>query len=221
MSIKKGKLIILEGPDTAGKTTLINKLKEVLPIIYTDEIFLFTREPGNLLDNSLNNKSESIRKNLLTNKDLNTDQQAKLFAESRYYHVLDIIEQLNKGKNIIVDRFIFSSLLYQGPIIGFNKVLNYNKEILKLLKDNDIELNNLILQISIETYNKRMANKTKDAIEDVDDFTIKQRILYHNTIDDLNKDFDNAFGKIFTIDANNTPSNVLIASLNYIDNIIK
>ena len=47
--MKKGRLITLEGPDTAGKTTLVEKLKTALPIIYPDDTFLFTREPGNLL----------------------------------------------------------------------------------------------------------------------------------------------------------------------------
>lgn len=83
--MKKGRLITLEGPDTAGKTTLVEKLKTALPIIYPDDTFLFTREPGNLLYGEFN-KSESIRERLLTDNTLTADEQAKLFAESRYYH---------------------------------------------------------------------------------------------------------------------------------------
>ncbi len=132
--MRKGRLITLEGPDTAGKTTLVEKLKTALPIIYPDDTFLFTREPGNLLYGEFN-KSESIREKLLTDNTLTADEQAKLFAESRYYHTIEIIKELNKGNHVITDRYLFSSIIYQGLELGFSKILDYNKETLKLLKE--------------------------------------------------------------------------------------
>lgn len=218
--MKKGRLITLEGPDTAGKTTLVEKLKTALPIIYPDDTFLFTREPGNLLYGEFN-KSESIRERLLTDNTLTADEQAKLFAESRYYHTIEIIKELNKGNHVITDRYLFSSIIYQGLELGFSKILDYNKETLKLLKENNIDINNLVLQISIETYEERMSKKTKDAMEDVDDRMIRDRILYHNIVKTVNEDLNNHLGTVYTIDANKTPSDVVIEALNHIHKIIR
>lgn len=218
--MKKGRLITLEGPDTAGKTTLVEKLKTALPIIYPDDTFLFTREPGNLLYGEFN-KSESIRERLLTDNTLTADEQAKLFAESRYYHTIEIIKELNKGNHVITDRYLFSSIIYQGLELGFSKILDYNKETLKLLKENNIDINNLVLQISIKTYEERMSKKTKDAMEDVDDRMIRDRILYHNIVKTVNEDLNNHLGTVYTIDANKTPSDVVIEALNHIHKIIR
>lgn len=218
--MKKGRLITLEGPDTAGKTTLVEKLKTALPIIYPDDTFLFTREPGNLLHGEFN-KSESIREKLLTDNTLTADEQAKLFAESRYYHTIEIIKELNKGNHVITDRYLFSSIIYQGLELGFSKILDYNKETLKLLKENNIDINNLVLQISIETYEERMSKKTKDAMEDVNDRMIRDRILYHNIVKTVNEDLNNHLGTVYTIDANKTPSDVVIEALNHIHKIIR
>ena len=218
--MKKGRLITLEGPDTAGKTTLVKKLKTALPIIYPDDTFLFTREPGNLLHGEFN-KSESIRERLLTDNTLTANEQAKLFAESRYYHTIEIIKELNKGNHVITDRYLFSSIIYQGLELGFSKILDYNKETLKLLKENNIDINNLVLQISIETYEERMSKKTKDAMEDVDNRMIRDRILYHNIVKTVNEDLNNHLGTVYTIDANKTPSDVVIEALNHIHKIIR
>lgn len=218
--MKKGRLITLEGPDTAGKTTLVEKLKTALPIIYPDDTFLFTREPGNLLHGKFN-KSESIRERLLTDNTLTTDEQAKLFAESRYYHTIEIIKELNKGNHVITDRYLFSSIIYQGLELGFSKILDYNKETLKLLKENNIDINNLVLQISIDTYEERMSKKTKDVMEDVDDRMIRDRILYHNIVKTVNEELNNHLGTVYTIDANKTPSDVVIEALNHIHKIIR
>lgn len=218
--MKKGRLITLEGPDTAGKTTLVEKLKTALPIIYPDDTFLFTREPGNLLHGKFN-KSESIRERLLTDNILTTDEQAKLFAESRYYHTIEIIKELNKGNHVITDRYLFSSIIYQGLELGFSKILDYNKETLKLLKENNIDINNLVLQISIDTYEERMSKKTKDVMEDVDDRMIRDRILYHNIVKTVNEELNNHLGTVYTIDANKTPSDVVIEALNHIHKIIR
>lgn len=217
--MKKGKLITLEGPDTAGKTTLIKNLKKILPETYPDEVYLFTREPGNLLNNKLN-KSENIRKNLLIDSSLTTKEQASLFAKSRYYHTIDIIKELNKGNHVITDRYLFSSIIYQGLELGFNEILEMNKESLKLLQENDIDINNIVLQISLKTYNKRMSIKKKDALEDVDEQIVVNRIINHNKIDDINDNLGNLLGKIYTIDANKTQADVQIEALNHIHKII-
>lgn len=218
--MNKGRLITLEGPDTAGKTTLIKKLKTALPLIYPDETFLFTREPGNLLHGEFN-KSETIRQQLLTDASLTAIEQAKLFAEARYYHTIDIIKELEQGRHVITDRYLFSSIIYQGLELGFKEIIELNQESLKLLKDNNIKLNNVVLQISTDTYEKRMANKIKDTMEDVEQNKIYDRIMYHNIVRNVNETLNNQLGEIYTIDANQPQSTVTIEALNHINKIIR
>ena len=216
----KGRLITLEGPDTAGKTTLIEKLKTALPLIYPEETFLFTREPGNLLHGEFN-KSETIRQQLLSDSSLTAKEQAKLFAESRYYHTIDILKELEQGRNVITDRFLFSSIIYQGLDLGFEEIIEINKDILKLLEDNNIQINNIILQISTETYEERMSNKIKDAMEDVEEKKVYDRIMYHSMVRTVNETLDFKLGEIYTIDANQPQPSVTIEALNYINKIIR
>ena len=218
--MKIGKLIALEGPDTAGKTTLIKKLKAVLPTIYPNETFLFTREPGNLLHCEYN-KSETIRQKLLTDSSLSPKEQAELFAQSRYYHIIDIIEELKKGNNVITDRFLFSSIIYQGLELGFKEVLKLNSDVLDLLEKENIEINNIILQINYDVYESRIGNRNiKDAMEDVEDKKIKERITYHNIVRRINEDLDFKLGNIYTIDATKTQADTCIEALNHINKII-
>lgn len=215
-----GRLIPLEGPDTAGKSTIIEKLKTALPLIYPNETFLFTREPGNLLRGAYN-KSETIRDRLLTDSSLTAEEQAKLFAESRYYHTIDIIKQLQQGHNVITDRYLFSSVLYQGLELGFDKILEINNNSLKLLKENNIEINNIVLQITSDTYKQRMANKEKDAMENVEERKALDRVMYHQLVRKVNEELDNKLGNIYTVNANAKPEDVLMETLNHIHKIIR
>lgn len=207
--MNKGKFITIGGPDTAGKTTVINRLKHLLPSNY-----LFTREPGNLLNK--NNKSEDIRVKLLSDKSFTVEEQTKLFAESRYYHTLEILEELNKGNNVITDRYLYSSLVYQGNILGVDTVLEYNKKSIDLLLENDIDIHNIVLQISEETYKERMSGKVKDAMEDIDNEIALDRVRGYNNI--INLGF--TLGSIYTIDANTLEDKVKESVVRILNNIM-
>lgn len=215
--MKMGKLIVFEGPDTSGKTTTINKLKTALPIIFENEKFIFTREPGNLIREG-ENGCEKIRKRLLTDDTLSSNDQAKLFAISRRYHIQDIIKELKKGNNVITDRFLLSSIVYQGYEIGKQKVIDLNSYTLKLLQDEEIEIHNIVLHINKSTYDKRMSQKEKDALESVDDFTIDARLFFHSDKEFLE---ELEIGKIYQVDANNKIEDTLLQSLNHINTILK
>lgn len=227
MNNNMGKLIVIEGPDTSGKSTLINKLKIALPNTLISKDFIFTREPGNLLkgENSYN-KSESIRTRLLTDKTLTSHEQANLFAMARYFHTLDIIKELKEGKNVIVDRYFLSSLFYQGPIIGFTEVININKNIMDTLTENNIDVYNIILSINEETYNERISRRNKDALEDVSDAIVKDRINYYNNAIKICEMYLNnckAFNtdNMFLIDATQNAESVLLETLYCIYKIVK
>lgn len=106
--MKKGLFITFEGPDGCGKTSIINLLKEY----YKDnkKVF-FTREPGGT------KISEKIRDIILSkeNKEMSERTEALLYAASRSQHVDEFIKpNLEKGNIIISDRFVLSSLAYQG-----------------------------------------------------------------------------------------------------------
>lgn len=214
--MKMGKLIALEGPDTSGKTTTINKIKAALPIIFENETFVFTREPGNLLTSK--NVSEKIRQKLLTDKSLTAYEQAKLFASARVLHVRDIIKALEEGKNVITDRFILSSLVYQGLEIGVDKVIELNRQPLSMIENNNVKIHNIVLYLNKDTYNKRISNKEKDAMELVDEKIIDKRLDFHTDLQFL-KQLN--IGEIYHVNANKTIDDTVVQTLKYIFEILK
>lgn len=179
-----GILIAFEGADCAGKSSILEKLKIVLPVMYDNKKFLYTREPGNLLND--NNESETIRQEVLSNSNLTHKEQAELFAKARFLHTQQIIDKLKEGYVVITDRYLLSSVIYQGLTLGYEEVLNINKDVIELLNKNDIALENIVFQITEQTYEERMAsrNEEKDAMEDIEKSMILDRIESYNSIED-------------------------------------
>lgn len=107
--LKKGIFITIEGPDGSGKSTQIENIKRFfdaknIPIV-------FTREPGGTPI------GERIRSIILDNNcaEMTDLTEALLYAASRAQHVEEIIKPaLDQGKIVICDRFVDSSLAYQG-----------------------------------------------------------------------------------------------------------
>ena len=191
-------------------------------LLYDNEKFLYTKEPGNGFQ--INDRCQDIRTQLLTDKNLTVEEQAKLFAESRLLHTKDIIEKLKQGYNVITDRYIISSFIYQGLILGFQEIFDLNEKTIKLLNDNKIKLNSIIFQISEETYEKRINNRDeeKDAMEDTEKTIILDRIDGFNRIENQSslKNIDN--NMTYTIDANGTDfDRVLLDALKCINQILK
>lgn len=109
----KGIFVTFEGPDGSGKTTQVNLLKEYFNSLGYE--VLITREPGGT------NISEKIRKLILDpeNKEMGAVCEALLYAASRAQHMHEvIIPALNLGKMVICDRFVDSSIVYQGYARG-------------------------------------------------------------------------------------------------------
>lgn len=107
--MNKGILITLEGPDGAGKTTV---LRELLPQLerYGRPI-VTTREPGGVAI------AEDIRKIILdpANQAMDDKTELLLFIAARRQHLKEkILQPLAEGKLVLVDRFIDSSIAYQG-----------------------------------------------------------------------------------------------------------
>ena len=119
-----GKFITFEGPEGSGKTSVIKAVKEYLSNEGYD--ILTTREPGGI------KIAEKIRDIILDkeNTEMNAHTEALLFAASRSQHFNEkIIPALQEGKIIFCDRFIDSSLAYQGHArgLGIDEVYQINR----------------------------------------------------------------------------------------------
>ncbi|MCL1988268.1 MAG: dTMP kinase [Firmicutes bacterium] len=117
---QKGKFIAIEGIDGSGKTTLIQKLGEYftenqLPHKITKQPT--DKETGQLIRKVLNGKvylpEESI---------------ALLFAADRAVHIKeDILPKLEENVHVICDRYLYSSIAYQGTALPIEVVFAYNQ----------------------------------------------------------------------------------------------
>lgn len=105
----KGLFIVMEGPDGSGKTTQINLLKEYLE--ESGYECLITREPGGTVI------GEEVRQLILNpeHREMSPVTEMLLYAASRAQLVHEVIgPALEEGKIVISDRFVDSSIVYQG-----------------------------------------------------------------------------------------------------------
>lgn len=105
----RGYFITFEGPDGAGKSTQIQLLNDYLKAEGWDTVL--TREPGGTPI------GEKIRSIILDveNREMNPIAEMLLYAAARAQHVSQLIKPaLAKGKIVLCDRFVDSSIAYQG-----------------------------------------------------------------------------------------------------------
>jgi len=120
----KGLFISFEGNDGSGKSSAIKSLYDELQKEGYEVIL--TREPGG------SKIAEKIRNVILDTDNIGMDNitEALLYAASRREHIKKtILPALNAGKIILCDRFLDSSLAYQGSArsIGIDKVYKLNQ----------------------------------------------------------------------------------------------
>lgn len=109
VGMRKGLFVTLEGSDGSGKTTLAHGLMHRLEAAHID--YVYTREPGGTPI------SEEIRHLLLDTKNraMGARCEALLYAASRAQHTdACIVPALEAGKLVLCDRYVLSSLAYQG-----------------------------------------------------------------------------------------------------------
>lgn len=147
--MKKGIFITFEGNDGAGKTTVCKAVQKKL--IQSGYPVIYTREPGG------SKIAEMIRSILLDVNNTNMDPrtEALLYAASRRQHLIEVIVPALKAHQIVLcDRFIDSSLAYQGYArqIGEKPIWEINQFAI----DGYMPDKTLFLSVSIETGQKRM-----------------------------------------------------------------
>lgn len=115
--------ITFEGGEGSGKTTVLNRLNEYLQSKGYETVL--TREPGGTPI------SEQIRNVILdkANTMMDSRTEALLYAASRRQHLVEKVwPSLKQNKIVLCDRYLDSSLAYQGVArgLGIDEVLNMN-----------------------------------------------------------------------------------------------
>lgn len=154
----KGLLITFEGPDGAGKTTVLERLLPGVKQLTADQV-VTTREPGGIVI------SEKIRNIILDVNHTTMDSKTELLlyiAARRQHYVEKILPALESGQVVLVDRFIDSSVAYQG----YGRSLD--KEAIEWLNDYAIEGNDPDLTLYFDVPSEvGLARITKDASREV------------------------------------------------------
>src|SRR5699024_3390550 len=120
----QGHFITVEGEEESGKTTVLNFVyKELSALGYN---VLVTREPGGIPI------AEEIREVILDPNNIKMEKrtEALLYAAARRQHLIEVINPaLERGQVVLCDRFIDSSLVYQGHArgIGMNEIMEINR----------------------------------------------------------------------------------------------
>ena len=195
----KGKFITLEGGEGSGKTTMMMELKQTLE--KKGLSILTTREPGGI------EIAESIRNIILdpSNKKMHKNTEMLLYAAARTQHVEQKIKPaLRKGIHVLCDRFIDSSMAYQGYArgIGVDHIYNINCFATKNIMP-DITF---YLDLEPEIGLKRIAEQKQREVNrlDLEDLSFHAKVREGYLL--LAKKHSN---RIVTIDANKTPKEMI------------
>ena len=163
----KGTFITFEGSEGSGKSTQIAFAmeylkKKKLPVV-------FVREPGGV------NVSEQIREILLDvkNKNMTKECETLLYMASRAQLVREVIAPaLQKGRIVLCDRFLDSTVAYQGYGCGVD--LNFIYSLGKFATKNLVPDLTFVFDIDAKAGLSRI-KRAKDRIE-------QRELAYHNRV---------------------------------------
>ena len=204
----KGLFITLEGPDGSGKTTVATAVCKKL--VEKGYEVVHTREPGGI------GISESIRNIILDPKNTMMDAktEALLYAASRRQHLVEkVFPAVKAGKIVICERFLDSSLAYQGfgRELGMDEVLNINLFAI----DNTYPDMTIYLDVDEQVGLDRLKNRHfKDRLD-------QESIDFHHRVSDGYKQVLQRFkDRIQIVDASNDLNTVIDDTLNLILGLI-
>ncbi|MBO0995512.1 dTMP kinase [Bacillus sp. SD088] len=206
-----GTFITTEGPEGAGKTTIIQKIAQELEARGLDVIL--TREPGGIPI------AERIREIILDPENLTMDPrtEALLYAAARRQHLVEkVIPALQSGAIVLCDRFIDSSLAYQGYArgIGMDEILSINQfAIQELMPDQTI-----YFDIEPEIGLKRIETNKGREINRLD----LEKLDFHRMVRQGYKQLLQRFPeRIKEIDASQSKEQVFLQTMELVEKLIK
>jgi dTMP kinase len=205
----RGYFITLEGPDGSGKSTQVGLLKKYLTERGLE--IVLTREPGGT------KISEKIRDIILDtcNTEMSPITEALLYAASRAQHVHEIIKPgILAGKVVICERYVDSSVVYQGiarglgadTILAINSIatqevmpdltflFDMNPEVAlnRKIRDNDADR----LELEDIQFHKKVYNGYREIAKDNNRFRI---IDASGSVDEIHRDIIEAVKDYFKL----------------------
>lgn len=165
--------ITVEGPDGAGKTTLIKELSKKIAE-HLKVPLVTTREPGG------SDIAEKIREVIIdpANQEMDDRTEALLFAASRRQHIVETIKPaLNEGAVVLCDRFVDSSIAYQGAgrEIGVDAVARLNQFATENLSPDLTLYLDVDAQVGLNRIGDENSNRKKDRLE-------LEAVSFHNRV---------------------------------------
>lgn len=206
----QGLFITVEGPDGSGKTTLVKKLSEKLEKMLKVPL-VTTREPGGSL------VAEKIREVIIdpNHQEMDSRTEALLFAAGRRQHITEKIKPaLDAGKVVLCDRFVDSSIAYQGAgrKIGVKEVAAVNQFATEDLKPDLTLYLDVDSQMGLNRIGSKESNREKDRLE-------LEAITFHNRVRSAYlKLLEENPNRMYLIDASQNMESVLKNSLTIVKN---
>lgn len=189
-----GIFVVIEGPDGTGKTTLVNGLKK--KFTENNISFYAFREPGGT------EVGEKLRDILLDpSLDMTHETEALLFAAMRCENVRKVKEKISENDIILADRFILSSIAYQGYGLGLDP-----KKV-EMINDFGIygfrpDLTIVLMMDSKDGISRKKTQKDLDRLEQRD-------LDFHKRLEDAYRQFISEDSDKVVIDANKSKEEIL------------
>ncbi|MDD4377079.1 MAG: dTMP kinase [Eubacteriales bacterium] len=205
--MKKGIFITIEGPDGSGKSTQIKYMEDFFEKRNIKPVF--TREPGGT------RIGERIR-DIILDKDFTemcSMTEALLYAASRAQHVEEVIKPaLESGKIVVCDRFVDSSIVYQGYGRGLGESVRIINDYAVAGVMPDLTI---LFEIDPSVGKNRIRTDKQDRLE-------MEKIDFHNKVFDAYKVLAiNNQDRIVAIDASRNIESIRDEIYGILSNIIK
>ena len=189
--MQKGKFIVVEGLDGSGKTTLIENIVNSLDGLISIKSLIDTLPRGKCIRECIGNKEY-----------YGNDLSIALLYLSETTRVKDkIVQYLENGINIIVDRWFYSTMAYTN-----NKYIDIIDNVSKYLPNIDMTI---YVDVDLDTIVKRLSNKLGEDVFTNKDKLIKvgncykelkmcNQIIFNNNFEDRDYDinYNNLIEKI-------------------------
>jgi len=199
-SFMKSYFISFEGPDGSGKSTVLKQVvAQIGPRLKTQ--YLVTREPGG------SKIAEKIRQLILdpVNEEMSAKTEALLYAASRSQHMFEtVIPALKAGKVVFSDRFVDSSLAYQGAgrDLGIAAVKQINDFATSKIEPDLTIFLDVKPQVGLDRIAKERAGQ-EDRLE-------QEKLIFHQKVYRGYQEVNQAYPKRIVVVNANKPLNLVV-----------